>query len=79
MAEAPQEALGPEGHFSKTLLCFFEPFGVRLSLSRSSDPPLAPQDPQVLAQGAETQTTAELLSSAWAAALLRFFPNFSRI
>lgn len=46
-----------------------------LSLSRSSDPPLAQQGPQVLAEGAEIQATAELLSSARAAALLGFFLN----
>lgn len=46
-----------------------------LSLSRSSDPPLAQQGPQVLAEGAKTQATAELLSSARAAALLVFFLN----
>lgn len=46
-----------------------------LSLSRSSDPPLAQQGPQVLAEGAKTQATAELLSSARAAALLGFFLN----
>lgn len=39
------------------------------------DPPLAQQSPQVLAQGAETQATAELLSSARTAVLLRFSLN----
>lgn len=43
--------------------------------SRKSDPPLAQRGPQVLAEGAETQATAELLSSARATALLRFFLN----
>lgn len=79
VAGAPQEALGLKGRFSKTPLCFFEPFCVHLCLSRSSDPPLAPRRPQVLAQGAKTKATTKLLSSAWAAALLRFFPKFSRI